>query len=160
MPETPSFVIPGNHDCYVPGSDAVMRHVFGDVMRGSLASSALPVFQLGAVGSIIGCNPCRPILLESSGLFPTAQLASLSTTLAQPNLGPVVLVATHYPVLTREGEPYHIKHPKHGVRNGGDLIECVRHHGMSPHIILHGHDHHGFHTTLGTDITPLHSYRS
>jgi hypothetical protein len=157
--QQPSLVIPGNHDCYVPGAEARLRTYFGEFMGGNnntaqpASATSLPILTAGPV-SVIGCNPCRPILWESSGLFPAAQLASLAAVLSAPApsaavpLQPVVMVATHYPVLDRSGVPYHQALPKHGVRNGGDFMAVMQHSARAPHVIVHGHDHHGFHQQL------------
>jgi 3',5'-cyclic AMP phosphodiesterase CpdA len=152
--ERPSLVIPGNHDAYTRAaveSGLLQRH-FGDFMRGNCAQqgSQLPILSVGPL-DLIGMNPCRPILLESTGLFPGEQLSQLSALLSpSSSLSPdsAVVIATHYPVLDRSGAPYHVMHPKHGVRNGQAFIDTVTG-AAAGNMILHGHDHHGFHQKLG-----------
>jgi 3',5'-cyclic AMP phosphodiesterase CpdA len=147
----PSFVIPGNHDCYTQkaiDADLIGKY-FGEFMHRQ--SNSLPSLELDSI-SIVGMNPCRPILLESTGYFPQEQMNLVTQTLQrQSSSSNVVILATHYPVLDRSSAPYHLKHPKHGVRNGQSFIDVV-HQASAGNMILHGHDHHGFRQKLGLFI--------
>ena len=145
----PGFVIPGNHDGYTYGAQREdrIRSVFGDWMGDT--DSAITRLDCGKV-TCLGLNPNRPMYLRSSGCLPEEQLVALAEALHDPVLeGRFVALCIHYPVLDRRGAVYNGSN--HGLLNAPALIDVLRRSPRRPDLILHGHEHHGFHVDLALD---------
>lgn len=143
----PTFIIPGNHDVYTLGArrDRRIHTWFADWMG---LDGEDPVGRLD-VGDItcLGLDPNRPTWLGASGLVPPEQLVSLERTLADPALRDrLVILCLHYPVLDRRGEVYDGRN--HGLLNARELIEVLDRAPVKPALMVHGHEHHGFHVEL------------
>lgn len=142
----PSVLIPGNHDVYVTADEEsrpIERH-FGDWTG---AGEWPRVHEHGAV-RFVGVDVCRARMLLSSGEADPQQLARLDALLAEPYEGFTFLML-HYPLRDRRGQPYGPW--TRNVSNAAAVEEILLRH--PPGAILHGHEHHGFRTTLGE--TPI-----
>lgn len=148
----PSFVIPGNHDSYTDKAHRgrSIHRYFGEWMHhpppdGS-GREQLPRLDVGDV-TVLGIDPTRATWLVASGVIPAGQLTALERTLADPSLdGRMIVLAIHYPVLDRRGAIY--DGHEHGLTNARHLIDVLERAKHRPVMILHGHEHHGFHARL------------
>ncbi len=149
----PTFVIPGNHDVYTVGAqcEGRIRTWFSEWM-GLREHSAITRLDHRDV-TCLGLDPNGPSWLLASASLPQEQLIALAEELQAPGLeGRFVILAVHYPVLDRRGEVY--DGMNHGLLNARDLIEVLERAPRRPDLIVHGHEHHGFHTQLElTDAT-------
>ncbi len=140
----PVFIVPGNHDLYTPGArDSRRIHgFFGPWMH---LDGPIARLDLGEI-TLLGLDPNRPGLL-SSGLLPQDQLDALREVLANPALADrTAVLVIHYPLLDEHGATY--DHFSHGLRNAADLIALLRAAPKTPTLLVHGHDHHAYNTTL------------
>lgn len=147
LERTPVFVIPGNHDVYTLGAqrDRRIHTWFGDWM-GLSDGSHIGRLDVGDV-TCLGLDPNRPTWLSASGWLPPEQLEDLSDTLALPELADrFVILCMHYPLLDRHGEIYDGRN--HGLLNARELIAVLDAAPHRPSLIVHGHEHHGFHVDL------------
>jgi 3',5'-cyclic AMP phosphodiesterase CpdA len=144
--QTPTFVIPGNHDLYTPGAQRKRRiHKHFGQWMGS-AAGAITRFDCGPI-TCLGLDPNRPTLVVASGLLPQEQLDSLAETLRAPSLkDQFVVLAIHYPLIDRRGDVY--DGLNHGLVNAQELISVLAAAPKKPGLILCGHKHHGFWASL------------
>lgn len=141
----PTVVLPGNHDVYTRGAVTSDRigAFFGEWMH---RQGDLGLYEQDDV-VVFTLNPNRPTFLRASGEVPLAQLRALKQTLTDDRwAGHFRVLALHYPLLDRRGEVY--DNPQHGLLNARALIALLRSVPHPPHLILHGHEHHGFHVEL------------
>lgn len=59
-------------------------------------------------------------------------------------------LASHYPLLDKNGVDYIVKHPFHGVANGHALQVVLNKVRKLPSVMIHGHVHHGYVTALAS----------
>lgn len=140
----PTLIQTGNHDVYTRGSarDRRIQQWFGDWMFEGPHGLA----QLDVPGvTVVGVDASRPHV-AASGKVPDVQLAALPGQLEAVPADHAIVLALHYPVLGRDGQPY--DGWEHGLRNARDLIEVLRASRRRPDLIIHGHIHHGFQTSL------------
>jgi len=145
----PVFMIPGNHDVYTYGAqrEERIRGVFGNWMGES--SAAITRLDCGSV-TCLGLDPNRPMYVRSSGMLPEEQLIALAEALHDPALdGRFIVLCIHYPLLDRKGVIY--DGGNHGLLNARALIDVLKRAPRRPQLILHGHEHHGFHVDLDLD---------
>jgi 3',5'-cyclic AMP phosphodiesterase CpdA len=154
----PTVMMAGNHDRYTRGSHRQRRTegTFGawmgggrwDPARGAWRDSASQApyrFDVGPL-TVVALDTARPHPL-SRGRLDGDQLRRLEDVLIDVRAeGRTVLLALHYPVLTRQGTAY--RHPGHGLAGVSGLIEVLRRHPVA--AVLHGHDHHHRVTPLPT----------
>lgn len=143
----PTFVIPGNHDVYTLGAHREQRiHTwFGDWM-GLHGESCVGRLDVGDV-TCLGLDPNRPTWLSASGWVPVEQLEELAAILRDPDLRDrFVVLCVHYPLLDRRGDVYDGR--DHGLLNARDLIRVLDEAPVRPGLVVHGHEHHGFHVKL------------
>lgn len=143
----PTFLVPGNHDLYTLGAqrEQRIRAWFGDWM-GQGSSRQIGRLDLESV-TVFGLDPNRPTWLSASGRLPTHQLGQLEEALSDPALcGRLVVVCIHYPVLDRHGAVY--DGYNHGLLNARALIALFERALVKPSLLVHGHEHHGFHVAL------------
>lgn len=136
----PTFVVPGNHDLYTRGARkaARIRQLFGPWMH--LDSPPLGRLDLPEL-TVLGLDPCRPTAGPSAaGILPEDQLHALSSALHQADR-PVLLVC-HYPLVTREGQPYTRR--SHGLLNAEAVLEVLRSAPTTPVAWLCGHAHRAY----------------
>lgn len=152
----PTFIIPGNHDVYTGGAarDKRIQELFSTWM--GLDEHGLGHLQLPGL-TVVGLDPNRPHPVLSSGLVPADQLAALPAALAAAPEDDFLVLALHYPVLSRKGAVY--DGFEHGLRNASELIDVLRGSPRKPDIIIHGHKHHGFTVDLdlGDVSVPIHN---
>ena len=91
---------------------------------------------------------CHPL---SSGWTPTEQLNGLEQALAEPG-SDFTFLCIHYPLLDRNGHPYG---PATRALANAEDVRRVIHSTPGIHAILHGHEHHGFHTQIEGPNGPI-----
>lgn len=145
----PLFVIPGNHDTYVPEPfpGARMRAVLGEWM--APASPALVHF--GEV-SMLHLETCKAQVM-SSGFTDLSQLslADQLIDVADDACG-FVFLCLHYPLRDRHGEPYG---PWVRANPQAPDLEAWLRRRKGIGAVLHGHEHHGFRTTVAGPSGPI-----
>lgn len=143
----PSAVIPGNHDTYTHKSyrqRAIEDHLGewtgqGDWPRLHLLSDKL---------ACVAVDACRAHM-TSSGKVDQAQLQRLDKMLgASAVQGREVFVLIHYPLRNRRGEPY--GPPARALSNAAAVEDVLLKHAHRIRAVLHGHEHHGYRTKLGS----------
>lgn len=137
----PTVVLPGNHDVYTQGAKRADRiaELFGPWLH---RQGPIGRFDLKNT-TVFTLDPNRPTWIHASGEVPTEQLEALSKALEGADLeGRFIVLALHYPVLDRHGEVYDGNH--HGLLNARALIDRLKRARHAPHVILHGHEHHGY----------------
>ena len=138
----PLFVIPGNHDTYVPESfpGARMRAVMGEWM----APTAPALVHFDGV-SLLHLETCTARLL-SAGWTDLHQFSQADRLLEDDaEACGFVFLCLHYPLRGRHGEPY-----GPWVRANPQAADIEAWLRRRPGIgaVLHGHEHHGFRTTV------------
>lgn len=143
----PTFVIPGNHDVYTLGAHREQRvHTWFGEWMGLHGEACVGRLDVGDV-TCLGLDPNRPTWLSASGFLPAEQLDELARILADPELRDrFVVLCIHYPVLDRRGAVYDGR--DHGLLNARDLIRVLQEAPVRPGLMVHGHEHHGFHVKL------------
>lgn len=143
----PTVLIPGNHDTYVaePAPGDRMRALFGQWM----GPRSPWLHQHGDVG-FLHIETCRTTLL-SSGTVPGGQLAQAQSLLADCSASFVFLLV-HYPLRGRRGEPYG---PATRALDNAAQVEAFLGQTDRVQAVLHGHEHHGFRTTIDTLAGPV-----
>lgn len=146
----PTVILAGNHDTYVrePAPGATMRAWFGDWMGPELPH----LHQHGEV-AVLTLETSRASLL-SSGWTPPEQIARAREILAAlpARGGPFVFLALHYPLRGRRGEPYG---PWTRALSNASEVEALLAETDRVDAVLHGHEHHGFRTTIQTAAGPI-----
>jgi 3',5'-cyclic AMP phosphodiesterase CpdA len=147
-------LIPGNHDTYTQAAwrGRHMEDHFGEF----LGEGDWPrVHHLSEDLAVIGVDTCRAHVL-SSGRVDPGELTRLDTLLGRGTLDGVgLIIAIHYPLRDRRGEPY--GPPSRALSNAAALEKILARHASKIRAILHGHEHHGYRTTLGQgeDAIPI-----
>jgi 3',5'-cyclic AMP phosphodiesterase CpdA len=143
----PTFVIPGNHDTYLPESQP------GDAVRAAFPAWTGPrapwLFRVGDA-AVLHLETCRPHLL-SSGHTPPDQLEQ-ATALLTENDAPFTFLAMHYPLRDRRGAPYG---PFTRALSNAAEVEAWLARTSGVQAVLHGHEHHGYRTELPTADGPV-----
>jgi len=142
-----TVIIPGNHDVYVPESSPAgkMREHFGDWM-----GERTPWLHTFDEVAFLAIETCRPHLL-SSGRTPAGQLAAAHDLLAAAG-DRFVFQIQHYPLRDRRGEPY--GPPTRALVDARE-VEAFLMDTDRVGAVLHGHEHHGFRTEVGTGGGPV-----
>ena len=137
----PLYMIPGNHDIYVdePQHGAQMRSFLGEWM--SPASPGIAHF--GDV-SVLYVETCRPTWL-SNGSTDTRHLAEASELLSDARL--FTFLCLHYPLVDRHGNLYG---PSRRANTEAPAIMDWIQRTPGIHAVLHGHEHHGFRSSIPT----------
>lgn len=142
-----TVIIPGNHDVYVPEASpaGTMRAHFGQWM-----GETTPWLHTFDDVAFLAIETCRPHLL-SSGRTPTGQLEAARALLAEAG-DRFVFHIQHYPLRNRRGEPY-----GPSTRALVDAAEVEAFLAQTDRVgaVLHGHEHHGFRTTIPTAAGPV-----
>lgn len=142
----PLVVIPGNHDVYTGESVGRFAATFGRW------SGVSPFVQRFGAVDFITLDVSRPALL-STGHASVVQLAALDDLLAS-GVAPAILLI-HYPLRGRTGQPY--GPATRNIENAAAIEGLLQRH---PRVraVLHGHEHHGYHTRIPRVGAPLDSY--
>lgn len=141
----PTVLVPGNHDTYT--RDAWIERRIEERFGAWTGRGDWPRLHLiGDALAFVALDVSRPGLL-STGTFDDGQLDGLETTLGDRRLdGRFVIILLHYPLRDRRGGPYG---PTTRNLKGADKLEAaLLRHAERVHLILHGHEHHGFRTEL------------
>jgi 3',5'-cyclic AMP phosphodiesterase CpdA len=133
------YLIPGNHDLYVPEhpAGATMRRWLGEWM-----SPAAPGLASFGEVSFLYIETCRAAML-SNGTTDLSQLAIADRLLQDAR--EFVFLCLHYPLRSRHGQPYG---PARRANDQAADIEAWLRRQSRVHAVLHGHEHHGFRTTV------------
>ena len=138
----PTVVLPGNHDTYVrervPGER--MREVFRPWM-----GDEMPWLHVHGEVAFLALETCRAHPL-SSGYTPPAQLDRARALLDEAG-DRFVFLCLHYPLRGRRGEPYG---PATRALANAAAVEGMLARTAGVDAVLHGHEHHGFRTTVPT----------
>lgn len=138
----PFDCIPGNHDVYTAESVGRYERYFGE--------SGVRRLDIGPV-DLTCINVCHPDWL-SRGYADPPTLAALDQALAASDRP--TLLALHYPLRNRLGEPY--GPPTRALRNA-DAVEAMIDRHACVVAVLHGHEHHGLRTTVGVRQVPIYN---
>jgi 3',5'-cyclic AMP phosphodiesterase CpdA len=143
----PTVILAGNHDTYVsePAPGSRLRAVFGAWMPAGPAG-------LRRVGDVcfLAVETCRFHVL-SSGRVPAGALAQAEALLGETGQD-FVFWCQHYPLRNRHGGPYG---PWTRALSNAAEVEALLARQGRVGAILHGHEHHGFRTTLETAGGPV-----
>ena len=147
LESTPAVIIAGNHDTYVrePAPAARMRATFGRWM-----GERSPWLHRFDGVEILCIETCRAHLL-SSGHTPGGELAAAANLLDEAGGSPVLL-AQHYPLRGRDGAPYG---PWTRALADAASVEALLARTAKISAVLHGHEHHGFRTTVPSAAGPI-----
>ena len=143
--QQPSFLIPGNH--HTSTVAAQRDKPIEDRFSRWTGEGLWPRLHLPADGlALVAIDSCRAHPL-SSGLVDPDQLKRLDELLASDVLeNRKVLILLHYPLRDRHGEPY--GPATRSLSNAAAVESVLLRHAHRITAILHGHEHHGFQTTL------------
>lgn len=143
----PFVCIPGNHDVYTRGSLGRFKAWFG---RWSNDGEYPFAVRLGGV-RFVAVDVVRPDVL-SRGFVPRDQVQRLRALLDAGSEPAMVLL--HYPLRGRHGLRY--GPTSRALENAAELEDALLGHERVV-AVLHGHEHHGFQTSLPRpDGEPLH----
>lgn len=142
----PLLMLPGNHDVYVRSAVGRLEHHFAQ----SVPGGGYPYLARHGGVDFIALDVSRP-WPTSQGHASNDQLERFSRLLSEGD-GPCV-VMLHYPLRGRDGAPY-----RPFTRNLANAARIESVLASSPRVlaVLHGHEHHGYRTTipLGTRTIP------
>lgn len=134
----PTVIIAGNHDTYIDPFPTKMRELFDPW----LAADGADLKEFGDVG-VLTVESCRPTLLSNGYVDPT-RLQKASTLLAKSKSS-FIFMCMHYPLLNRRGETY--GPATRAISNAQEVLDWMK--GETKiSAYLHGHEHHGYQTTL------------
>ncbi len=134
----PTVIIAGNHDTYIDPFPTKMRELFDPW----LSADGADLKEFGEVG-VLTVESCRPTLLSNGYVDPT-RLQKASTLLAESKSS-FIFMCMHYPLLNRRGELYGPS--TRAISNAQEVLDWMK--GETKiSAYLHGHEHHGYQTTL------------
>lgn len=139
----PTSLVTGNHDtyAYLAHKNKTMESQFGKYM----GSGTYPrVHHLNERFSVITLDSSRFHVL-SSGKIATDELRRLDQLLAEIG-NREVFISLHYPLRGRDGEPYGPS--TRNLSNAAELESVLTKHSSRILAVVHGHEHHGFTTSL------------
>ncbi len=129
-------VLPGNHDRYTPTAQHERRFErhFGDV-----APDAYPFAKRVGDVVIVALDVARAAgLLDSSGYAGPEQLERLRALLTAQSPDTFVILAMHYGLFRKHGEP---DRKRHGIRDYEAIVDVIADPKTHVHAIIHGHMH-------------------
>jgi 3',5'-cyclic AMP phosphodiesterase CpdA len=126
--------VPGNHDIYVPGTEALARQYWAAYMRGDTGETGFPFVRRRGPLALIGlCSGVPTALFKATGRLGPEQLARLADTLdALKNDRAFRVVMIHHPPVSRASR---LKR----LTDAEDLMRVIAAHGAE--LLIHGHDH-------------------
>ncbi len=139
----PTSLVTGNHDtyAYLAHKNKVMERRFGKYM----GSGTYPrIHNLNDKFSVITLDSSRFHLL-SSGKIASDELQRLDKILASMK-DKKFFISLHYPLRGRDGTPYGPS--TRSLSNADELEAVLIKYSNSIVAIVHGHEHHGFTTSL------------
>jgi len=127
-------VVPGNHDIYVPGAQALAAQQWGAFMHGDNGEAAFPYVRRRGPVALIGlCSGVPTELFYASGELGEDQLARLGDVLGELKRdGAFRIVMIHHPPLSQSS------HRKRLV-DADALMRVIAAQGAE--LLIHGHDH-------------------
>lgn len=129
-------IIPGNHDRYTPNADRERRF---ERYFAPVAPDAYPFAKRIGDLVIVGVDVARAAgLFDSSGYAGPDQLARLEAILTEQRPTDFVVLAMHYGLFRRHGQP---DRKRHGIRDFETIVDLVAAEQTHVHAILHGHMH-------------------
>ncbi len=140
----PFRVIPGNHDVYTGESVGRFARHFG---KFSAVTEAWPAVWRHGDMDVVAIDVCHPDW-ASRGRIDAEQLSKLDERLGS-GAGPVWLMV-HYPIRDRRGAPYG---PWTRACSNAAEIEAVLARHPRVGVVLHGHEHHGYRTSVGSAVS-------
>ncbi len=124
-------VVPGNHDIYVAGAEALAQQNWSAYMRGDSGESFPYVRRRGPV-ALIGLSSGVPTeLFFASGTLGADQLGKLGTILEQTR-DAFRVVIVHHPPLSQSSW-------RKRLTDAVELMDVIAAHGAE--LLIHGHDH-------------------
>jgi len=141
----PSALVSGNHDTYTRAawSGRRLERYFGEWM----GSGTWP--RLHLLGDEVACVALDVSIAawHSAGRCSEEQLAGLDAVFSDPKIeGRCVFVMLHYPLRDRHGAPYGPR--TRNLRGARELELALAPHARRISAVLHGHEHHGYRTSL------------
>lgn len=150
LSRTPTVIIAGNHDTYVPepAPAARMRAWFAPWM----GSGAPHLHRFGEV-AVLTLETCRAHML-SSGYAPPEQIEAAKALIdgLPPADLPFLFLAIHYPLRGRDGQPYG---PFTRALSNAAEVEALIAGTDRVGAVLHGHEHHGFRASVPGRAGPV-----
>jgi 3',5'-cyclic AMP phosphodiesterase CpdA len=127
-------VVPGNHDIYVAGADALARTRWGAFMQGDAGETAFPYVRRRGPVVLIGlCSGVPTELFYASGRLGADQLTRLAAALAQlKSEGLFRAVMIHHPPISKSSS-------RKRLLDADELMRIIGAHGAE--LLIHGHDH-------------------
>ncbi len=141
----PFVTLSGNHDVYTGESVGRFAASFGAWANDGRLPFVVPVGSI----DLVAVETCRPDWL-SRGRCGEGQLTLLDTLLAASARPAVVMI--HYPLRARDGSPYG---PATRALSDAAALEAVLARHPRVTAVLHGHEHHGYRTTLPSGVPSL-----
>lgn len=142
----PLYMIPGNHDIYVDEArnGARMRAVLGRWM-----SDESPGIAHFDEVSVLYVETCQPTWL-SDGTTNVNHLQKAGKLLEETDR--FTFLCLHYPLVDRHGNPYG---PSRRANQEASAIQEWIQRTPGVHAVLHGHEHHGFRSSLPAPSGPI-----
>jgi 3',5'-cyclic AMP phosphodiesterase CpdA len=127
-------VVPGNHDIYVPGAEALAAQHWGAFMRGDSGEAGFPYLRRRGPIALIGlCSGVPTDLFYASGRLGAEQLARFGAMLeAAKKESAFRVVMIHHPPLTQSSW-------RKRLVDADEFMRVIAVHGAE--LVVHGHDH-------------------
>jgi 3',5'-cyclic AMP phosphodiesterase CpdA len=126
-------VVPGNHDVYVPGAEALAQQHWGAHMRTDEKEVGFPYVRRRGPLALIGlCSGVPTELFFASGKLGGEQLDKLDTILGQLKDSAFRVVIIHHPAVTQSSW-------RKRLDDADQLMCIIARHGAE--LLIHGHDH-------------------
>jgi len=125
--------VPGNHDIYVPGAEALAEKHWGAFMRGD-AGESFPYVRRRGPAALIGLSSGVPTeLFFASGRLGPVQLAKFGVILGEfRKEGTFRVVMIHHPPVSKSSW-------RKRLVDTNELMQVIAQHGAE--LLIHGHDH-------------------
>ncbi len=147
----PVVMVPGNHDVYT--RRAHLQRRFERQFGAYTGGGDYPAVHRHGEVTVVGLDCSRPHPILASGVCPDAQLKALDRLLSSGELSEgFTILLLHYPLRDKRGDPYGSA-SRHLVN--ARQLEAVLSAHPGVDLILHGHEHHGFRSTLDTPHGPI-----
>lgn len=139
----PFIVLPGNHDVYTRNA---FREERFKAYFGQWTGSTFPCVNRFGDVAFVSLDVARFDPILSRGRITPSQVAGLEAVLASRELdGAFVALLLHYPLVDAKGHPYG---PSTRALEGASLLLDALGRSDRVGLVLHGHEHHGFATTI------------
>lgn len=147
----PFIAVPGNHDAYT--REAHRERRFERFFGAWSGGSSYPALRVLGEVAFVGLDCAVPHPLWATGMVGAEQLTAFEALLGSPDLaGRAVVVLLHHPLRDRAGAPF--PHATRRLRDATEVERIMARRGGVA-MVLHGHEHHGFRTTLPSPAGPI-----